>query len=139
MGRGKGQLEQLEEQLAELNQEIHECIAEREQIAQRARALQAKLRDGAEPEQRPGIRERLKDLQRNYDQVKLRESRLADKRSTLAPRVVARRKQVAGAEQTLATLEDPPPWFDETRREISPHTLRQLEQRARQVIRELMS
>ena len=138
MGRDQGRLEQLEERFEELKRCIHECIAEREQLAQEARKLQAELRNGAAPEARPGIRERLKDIQRAYDAVRAREDGLASKRSLVAPKVVAARRRLREAESALATLKDPPPWAESQRREYSPHTLRELEKRARQTIRELM-
>jgi hypothetical protein len=84
------------------------------------------------------MREQLKDLQREYDAIKTRESGLADKKSLLVPKVVVARRQLREAQGALDTLADPPPWFNRQRGQVSPDTLRELERRARRMIRDLM-
>jgi len=134
VGQGEGQLEKLEARLEELEAGIRDCIKRRHDLAQRGKALNVKLTTGP-AEERPGIREQIRDLEAEYAKAQARETGLASKRTLFLPTVVAARRDLQSAERAVAAIENPPPWG---LGQVSPDTVRELERRARARIRELI-
>ena len=138
MSKRKGKLERAEARYEELRAEMSRLNRRSSELAIEGRSLQAELRT-APAAKRPEMRERLKDIERELKSVRSRREGVGAKIAKLAPIVVALRKRLQAAEQNLDVLEAGSERTQERLyREYSPHTLRAIEQRARETIRELM-
>ena len=137
-GRGKSKIEELEKRAEEAEARLQANLARRNELGSEGRALEIERRQGVGVVRRLEIEERLKQVVAELRALDIEADRLSREAMVTRGEFTEARRRLRAAQRALDVIANPPPWgLRGDGGELSPATIRALEQQARKTVKEL--